>query len=526
MSSSSSTEPRAAQLLPPGVEIAGFRVEGILGRGTRSIVYEATQITLERRVALKLVAPDPVLAERVRRLQWPEHPYAVSMYAAGVCAHGQFVAMQLVRGSTLAEVREAGKLEPARALELLNEIAMALDAAHEAGIVHGDVRAQNVLVDRDGRALLSDFGLGRVDASPVADTVAFAALVRECLGEDSSELVAQGSCAVDVVRAAAELSPNSVRNRARWRRRTAAVAATGGVVAVAAITAGLADRGGEPARAPPILRGAQTLGSALPATGVSSVDCTGRTPSGSSPACTVVQTRLPGRLLVAPRDGVIRRWQVRGARGELALQVLGRERDTFVPATRSGYELIPDGGLHQFRANLPIRAGQLVGVEITPGAAIGVNRDSPAATARWFGPLTIGARSVDRGAGSGFDHELLLRVEYVPGAEWKPSGLLTGRGAELAPTGNELATRQVELPGRRVRTVALVTLRDRVAFDLFDGERRLARLVVADADPRGRLVTLTRYPDRPTLRLRWSNPDGRTIGNDYAVQARSIAPRT
>jgi hypothetical protein len=239
----------------------------------------------------------------------------------------------------------------------------------------------------------------------------------------------------------------------------------------------------------------------------------------------VVQTRLPGRPLAAPRDGVIRRWQVRGGRGELALQVLSRKRDTFVPATRSGYELIPDGGLHQFPANLPIRAGQLVGVEITPGAAIGVSRDSPAATARWFGPLTIVGRSVDRAEGSGFDHELLLRVEYVPGAEWKPMGLLTGRAADRARAGREVTTRQVELRGRRVRTLALVTLSDRVAFDLFDGDRRLARLVVADADPRGRLVTLSGY-NRPIVRLRWSNPDGRTIGNDYAVGVRSIAPRT
>jgi hypothetical protein len=229
---------------------------------------------------------------------------------------------------------------------------------------------------------------------------------------------------------------------------------------------------------------------------------------------------------VAPHDGVIRRWQVRGARGELALQVLSRQGNTLVSTTRSDFELIPDEGLHVFPANLPVRAGQLVGVEVTPGAAIGVRRDvRGAATARWFGPLNLGARTADRGEGTGFDHELLLRVEYVPGANWRPSGLLTGRDAQLASPGQKVATHQVELPGRRVRTVVLVRLGDRVAFDLFDGERRVARLAVADADPRGRLVTLTDY-NRPVLRLRWSNPDGRTIGNDYTVRARSMAPRT
>jgi hypothetical protein len=528
MSSSSSTEARTAPLLPPGVEIADFRIEAILGRGSRSIVYEATQISLDRRVALKLVAPDPAIAERFRRLEWPEHPHAVSMYAAGVCAHGQFVAMQLVPGSTLAEIDEAGKLDSDRALELLNEVAVALDAAHEAGIVHGDVRAQNVLVDRAGRARLTDFGIGPGPTSIESDAAAFAELVRECLWRELPELAdTQGSSAVELVRAAAEkLTPSSASNRARRRRRRAAVAATGVLLAGAALAAIFAERGAEPARAPPILHGAQALGSALTGTGISSVDCSGRAPSGSSPACTVVQTRLPGRLLVAPRDGVIRRWEVRGARGEISLQVLGRTRDTFVPGARTGYELVPDEGLHLFRANLPIRAGELVGVEIAPGAAIGIRTDADGATtARWFDPLTIVARPIDRREGSGFDHELALRVEYLPGAVWKPLGLLTGRSAELAPRGRELATRGIDLGGGRVRTVVLVRLQARVAFDLFDGKRRLARLAIADADPGGRLVSLTRYA-RPILRMRWSNPNGRTIGNDYAVEARSIALRT
>jgi hypothetical protein len=276
---------------------------------------------------------------------------------------------------------------------------------------------------------------------------------------------------------------------------------------------------------PPVSPGAQVLGSALPSAGVGSVDCDGRTPGGSSPACTVVQTRLPGRLLVAPRDGVIRSWQVRGARGELALQVLRRQGGRFAVTARSGYEEVPDDGLHVLPAQLPIRAGQVVGVEITPGAAIGVRTDVRAPTARWFGPLIWDARTPDRGAGSGFDHELLLRVEYMPGAKWSPPAQLTGPAAERAPAGNELVRRNVEVRGGRVRTVALVRLGNGVAFDLFEGERRLARLLIADADPRGGLVTLAPYSE-PVLRLRWRNPDGRTIGNDYAVGARSIAPRT
>ena len=96
-----------------GTEIAGFRVENVLGRGHATVVYEATQVDLDRRVALKLLPSDPTLGERLRHLRWPEHPNVVSLYAAGVSEHGGFLAMQLVHGRRLAELGGTRFRQPA-----------------------------------------------------------------------------------------------------------------------------------------------------------------------------------------------------------------------------------------------------------------------------------------------------------------------------------------------------------------------------------------------------------------------------
>jgi hypothetical protein len=487
--------------LPAGSEVAGFRLGPVIGRGRRSVVYEATQIGLDRRVALKLLATDA----RLRRLEWPDHPHVVRLYAAGACEQGQFLAMQLVAGSTLADLHGS-----ARVRDALTQVAAALDAAHAAGVVHGAIGARNVLVAADGRALVSDFGLGPAGATPESDLAAFAALVRERLGD-----AAPGPTAAAIVSAAP---------RARRRRRPATLLAVGGVVALAAVAAVLAASTGPRERALSPLRGAQALGSALPSTGVDSVDCDGRPPTGGSPQCTLVQTGLRRRPLGASRDGAIRRWAVRGARGNLALQVVRRRGRTFEAIARTPYVRIPDAGLHVLPANLAIRVGDLVGLQVAPGAAIGVRRGvTGAATARSFAPFTFTTQPVDHGEGTGFDYEVLLRVDYVPGARATAPGLLSGRAAERAPAGRELATRDVEPRPGQVRTAALVALGDRIAVDLLDGGRRLVRLPVADADARGVVQSFDTLGE-PTVRLRWRNPDGRVVGHDYAVGSGSLTP--
>jgi Protein tyrosine and serine/threonine kinase len=466
--------------LAPGTVVAGFRVEHVLGRGSRGVVYEATQLGLDRRVALKLLPPDPELEARFRSLEWPEHPNVVRLYAAGSWEQGLYLATQLVRGTTLDALR--GR----RRHRALADTAAALDAAHAAGIVHGSVTARNVLVGRGARGYLSDFGLGPAGATVQSDRAALAAL--------------------------------SAPTPRRWTF-VPVVLVLAALAAVAAVLTGSHAK-----RPPPLLAGAQALGSALTPGSVDSVDCDGGAPNGGSPQCTLVQTRLPGRAVSPSRDGAIRRWTVRGARGRLALQVLRRRGRTFTAIARTPYVQIADGGLHTLPADLEVRAGDLVGLQVTPGAAVGVRRSAHGATtARSFEALTFDTRAVDHPEGTGFDYEVMLRVEYVPGARATPAGLLSGAAAARAPAGRRLGSRDVEVATGGVRTVAVVRLTRGIAVDLFDGTSRLARVPVAGANAGGRLLSLGTL-GQPTVGLSWRNPDGATVEHDYAVTARSLAP--
>ena len=154
-------------VLRSGQTIAGYRIDDVVGTGGMGVVYRATQVSLGRRVALKLLAPhlseDPEFRERFRReaaLQGNlHHPNVVTVYEAGEAEEGLFLALRYVDGTDLKRLIESGELGAARALGLLAQAAAALDAAHEAGLVHRDVKPQNILVDANDHAYLADFGL-------------------------------------------------------------------------------------------------------------------------------------------------------------------------------------------------------------------------------------------------------------------------------------------------------------------------------------------------------------------------------
>jgi predicted Ser/Thr protein kinase len=158
-------------VLRTGQTIAGYRVEDLLASGGMGVVYRATQLSLGRTVALKVLAPhlsaDPEFRERFRReaaMQARlEHPHIVTVYEAGESEEGLFLALKYVEGTDLRRLIESGELSPTRALDLLEQVASALDAAHELGLVHRDVKPQNVLVGRGDRAYLADFGLTKSD---------------------------------------------------------------------------------------------------------------------------------------------------------------------------------------------------------------------------------------------------------------------------------------------------------------------------------------------------------------------------
>jgi DNA-binding beta-propeller fold protein YncE/predicted Ser/Thr protein kinase len=152
-----------------GSEAAGYRIEELIARGGMGIVYRATHLGLERPVALKVIARELAGREGFRERFLREsrlaarldHPAVVPIYDSREVDGELIVTMRLVKGGDLRGlIDREGPLPPARALDLLGQIAEALDAAHAAGIVHRDVKPHNILVE-DDRAYLSDFGLAK-----------------------------------------------------------------------------------------------------------------------------------------------------------------------------------------------------------------------------------------------------------------------------------------------------------------------------------------------------------------------------
>jgi ABC-type branched-subunit amino acid transport system substrate-binding protein/DNA-binding beta-propeller fold protein YncE len=165
--------------LTPGATFAGYRIESQVGRGGMGVVYRATDTSLERPVALKLIAPELADDERFRArfLKEPrlaaslDHPSVVPIYEAGERDGQLYLAMRYVEGSDLGTIlRRDGKLSPERALPILGQIAAALDAAHRRGLVHRDVKPANVLLDQDGHAYLTDFGITKRIGGASTDT--------------------------------------------------------------------------------------------------------------------------------------------------------------------------------------------------------------------------------------------------------------------------------------------------------------------------------------------------------------------
>jgi WD40 repeat protein/tRNA A-37 threonylcarbamoyl transferase component Bud32 len=156
-----------------GSELAGYRIESLLGLGGMSVVYLAEDLRLKRRVALKLLAAG--LAEdesfRDRFLRESElaasidHPNIIPIYEAGTTEDLLFIAMRYVEGRDLKERVQRGRLDPAEAVGILAQVASALDAAHGRGLVHRDVKPSNVLLDTGARpdgsdhVYLADFGV-------------------------------------------------------------------------------------------------------------------------------------------------------------------------------------------------------------------------------------------------------------------------------------------------------------------------------------------------------------------------------
>jgi pSer/pThr/pTyr-binding forkhead associated (FHA) protein/predicted Ser/Thr protein kinase len=156
--------------LGAGSVFAGCRVEEVIGHGDMGVVYQAEELALQRRVALKLILPEHSREERFRERFRREsrvaaaidHPNVIPILDAGDEEGVLYITMRLVEGTDLrALIAAEGRIDPLRASRIVGQVGAALDAAHARGLLHRDVKPPNVLLARRDHVYLTDFGLAK-----------------------------------------------------------------------------------------------------------------------------------------------------------------------------------------------------------------------------------------------------------------------------------------------------------------------------------------------------------------------------
>ena len=162
--------------LTPGARLGSFEILELLGQGGMGAVYRAYDRKLARDVAIKVLKDDVALDRtRLERFQREaraasalNHPNIVTIHAIEELEGTLYLVMELVQGRTLRELMSEGRMNPSRALELMVQIAGGLAKAHDAGIVHRDVKPENLMVTDDGLIKIVDFGLAKLAHVPEA----------------------------------------------------------------------------------------------------------------------------------------------------------------------------------------------------------------------------------------------------------------------------------------------------------------------------------------------------------------------
>jgi serine/threonine protein kinase len=161
---------RSTSHLEPGSEFAGYVVERVVDRGGMGVVYKAVDPDLDRQIALKIIAPEHAMNETAvarfkaecRLAASLEHPNIVPIHRGGEFEGVLYLAMRFVPGTTLRAVIDGGPMDLALVSDIVSQVAGALDAAHEAGLVHRDVKPANILISGPPgkpHVFLTDFGL-------------------------------------------------------------------------------------------------------------------------------------------------------------------------------------------------------------------------------------------------------------------------------------------------------------------------------------------------------------------------------
>ena len=166
-----------AHVAPP---VPGVRLGEPLGQGGFATVYAGEQVSLRRPVAVKIDSR-PLHDERNRRRFMREmaaasrisgHPNAVSLIDSGVLPDGRpYLVMERCDGGSLAQILERGELSAAQAVSIVTAVCSALGAAHEAGVLHRDIKPGNILIDAYGSPRLSDFGLAAIQRDGIQSSV-------------------------------------------------------------------------------------------------------------------------------------------------------------------------------------------------------------------------------------------------------------------------------------------------------------------------------------------------------------------
>ncbi|MDD3826704.1 MAG: protein kinase, partial [Anaerolineae bacterium] len=152
-----------------GQQFGPYKITEKLGEGGMAVVYKGYQQSLNRYVAIKVLrqelAQDEEFVARFRREALAvadlDHPNILHVYDAGFVQGMYYIVMAFVDGGSLRDLVSQGPLEPEYALSIASQVADALHHAHQRGIVHRDVKPNNILLSRDGRPLLSDFGIAK-----------------------------------------------------------------------------------------------------------------------------------------------------------------------------------------------------------------------------------------------------------------------------------------------------------------------------------------------------------------------------